>query len=305
MSNSSESEVSESEIADYSEKPYAQLRDGKLKVKLKEETFKCPFCSGKKKQHYKYKDLLAHATGVAKGSASRKCKQKANHLALSRYLQNELAGDAEPPRLQLRVYSAKKDQGVVDDVYVWPWMGIVIRPLERNDDKGLMLDSAYWLKELARFNPLEVKTIWVEQDEAVAVVPKFNGGMDGFKSVTELEKEYVVKRCGKKDWIYKTGDGRFKTCGWCARADDFNSQGLVAEYLSTAGKLRSFSDISKEEKQKSSIVVDDLADKIVMTNEDLNKARYKYKEVTISLLRVLMEKDELDQTYKEGSLLKV
>ncbi|KAL0724435.1 hypothetical protein Bca4012_039034 [Brassica carinata] len=303
MGNSSESEVSESEIADYSEKPYKQLRDGLLKVKLKEETFKCPFCSGKKKQHYKYKELLAHASGVAKGSAARNCKQKANHLALSKYLQRELAGDAEPPRLQLTVYSSssKQNQGVVSDVYVWPWMGIVISPLRGNDDdKGLMLDSAYWMKKLARFNPVEVKTLWVEKDEAVAVIPKFSSGMDGFKRATELEKEYEVKRCGKKDWSYKTGDWRLKTYGWCARADDYNSQGsVVAEYLSTVGKLRSFSDISKEEMQNTSIVVNDLADKIAEKNEVLNQVQYKYKEETISLRRVLMQKDTLDKTYKE------
>ncbi|CAN6804288.1 hypothetical protein Bca4012_100242 [Brassica carinata] len=298
-SSESESEVSESEIADYSEKPYKQLRDGELKVKLKLDSFKCPFCSGKKKQHYKYKELLAHATGVAKGSAARNCKQKANHLALSKYLKNELAGDAEPPRLQLTVYSSKQNQAVVSDMYVWPWMGIVISPLRGNDDKTLLLDSAYWLKKLARFRPLEVKTIWVEEDSAVAVVPRFSGGMDGFTSVTELEKEYEVKRCGKKDWSYKTGDWRFKTYGWCARGDDYNCQGSIAEYLSTVGKLRSFSDISKEEMQKSSIVVDDLADKIAKKNEDYNQVQHKYNEQIISLQRLIRQKDELDQTYKE------
>lgn len=301
-SEASESEVSESEIADYSEKPYKQMRDGVLKVKLKADTFKCPFCSGKKKQHYKYKELLAHSSGVARGSATRNCKQKANHLALSKYLQNELAGDAEPPRLQLTVYSAdKQNKAAVSDVYVWPWMGIVISPLRGNDDdKSLILDSAYWLKRLARFKPLEVKTLWVEEDEAVAVILKFSGGMDGFKRATELEKEYNVKRCGKKDWSYKTGDWRLKTYGWCARADDYNSQGSVAEYLSTVGRLRSFSDISKEEMQNRSIVVDDLADKIAEKNEVLNQVQYKYKEEAISLRRVLMEKDNLDKTYKEG-----
>ncbi|KAF8103075.1 hypothetical protein N665_0188s0034 [Sinapis alba] len=297
--NSSESEVSESEIADYSEKPYKQLRDGELKVKLKDDTFKCPFCSGKKKQHYKYKELLAHASGVAKGSATRNAKQKANHFALSKYLQKELAGDAEPPRLQLTVYSAKQNQAVVSDLYVWPWMGIVISPLRGNDDKDFLLDSAYWLKKLVRFNPLEVKTLWVEQDSAVAVIPKFSSGMDGFKRATELEKEYEIKRCGKKDWSYKTRDWRFKTYGWCARADDYNSQGSIAEYLSTVGKLRSFSDISKEELQNTNIVVEDLANKIAMKNEDLNQVQYKYNEETISLRRVLMEKDTLDKTYKE------
>ncbi|KAG2313991.1 hypothetical protein Bca52824_017113 [Brassica carinata] len=45
----------------------------------------CPFCAGEKKQFYKYKEL-AHASGVAKGSATRNAKHKVNHFALAKYL---------------------------------------------------------------------------------------------------------------------------------------------------------------------------------------------------------------------------
>ncbi|KAF3595744.1 hypothetical protein DY000_02020232 [Brassica cretica] len=251
----------ESEESDYSEKPYKQLRDGELKVKQKEETFKCPFCPEKKKQ--RYKELL-----VAK-STTRNCKQKANHLALSKYLHKELAGDAEP----VISLSKQKQAAVVnDDMYVWPWMGIVISPLRGNDDdKSLLLDSAYWLRKLARFNPLEVKTLWVEEDSAVAVIPRFNGGMDGFKSLRRS----------------------LMSSGAAGRTGGGSSSRLMA------GRLRSFSDISKEEMQKSDNVAYDLDDKIYMMNEDYNEVQFKYKEETISLQRLLMEKHTLDQTYKQ------
>ncbi|KAG7652619.1 putative domain XH [Arabidopsis thaliana x Arabidopsis arenosa] len=300
MDNSSdeESEISESEIDVYYEKPYEKLMNGDYKVKVK-DTFRCPFCAGKKKQHYKYKELLAHASGVAKGSASRSAKQKANHFALAKYMENELAGDADVPRPQIPSSSTEQSQAVVDDIYVWPWMGIVINPVRRTDNKNVLLDSAYWLKKLARFNPLEVKTLWLDQESVVAVIPQFNSGWSGFKSVTELEKEYEIRGCGRKDWIDKRGDWRSKAYGWCARADDYNSQGSIAEYLSKVGKLRSFSDITKEEIQNKSIVVDDLANKIAMTNEDLNKLQYMNNEKTLSLRRVLIEKDELDRVYKQ------
>ncbi|KAL0653934.1 hypothetical protein Bca4012_096625 [Brassica carinata] len=93
-----ESEISESEIDDYSQKPYLKLQTGHYKVKKVNGTLRCPFCSGKKKQDYKYKELMAHASGVSKGSVSRSAKQKANHLALAKYLETELAGGdhAEP-----------------------------------------------------------------------------------------------------------------------------------------------------------------------------------------------------------------
>ncbi|CAA7020016.1 unnamed protein product [Microthlaspi erraticum] len=287
-------EISDSEIEVYADKPYSQLQNGDFKVKVKEGTFRCPFCAGKKKQHYKYKELFAHASGVAKGSSSRSAKLKANHFALAKYMENELAGDAEVQRPRVTASSSKQSEP-----YVWPWMGIVIHPLRRTDDKSSLLESAYWLKKLARFSPLEVKTLWVEQDSLVAVITKFNSGYGGFTNASALEKEYEVKRCGKKDWSEKTGDWRSKAYGWCARADDYNSQGTIAEYLSTVGTLRSFSDISKEEMQNTNTVVQDLANKIAMTNEDLNNAEYKYNQKANSLNRHLREKDKLDQAYKE------
>ncbi|WZZ02611.1 hypothetical protein YC2023_088532 [Brassica napus] len=252
MDNSS----SESEESDYSEKPYKQLRDGELKVKLKEDTFKCPFCSERKKQRYKDKELLPHATAVSK-STTRNCKQKANHLALSKYLHKDLAGDAEP----VISLSKQKQAAVVnDDMYVWPWMGIVISPLRGNDDdKSLLLDSAYWLRKLARFNPHE--------------------------SATELEKEFDVKRCGREDWREDWRRFKFKTYGWCARADDYNSQGSIAEYLSTVGRLRSFSDISKEEMHKlDNVAMQEFSrrniDRILLEKEMLSKKlEYRMKDL--------------------------
>ncbi|KAL0853420.1 hypothetical protein Bca101_058572 [Brassica carinata] len=56
-------------------------RRGDFKV----NAFRCPFCAGEKKQFYKYKEL-AHASGVAKGSATRNAKHKVNHFALAKYL---------------------------------------------------------------------------------------------------------------------------------------------------------------------------------------------------------------------------
>lgn len=65
------------------------------KAKGANETIRCPFCTGKKKQDYKYNDLLQHATGVGKGSANRSDRQKATHAALAKCLENELGRKAE------------------------------------------------------------------------------------------------------------------------------------------------------------------------------------------------------------------
>lgn len=71
-----------------------------------------------KKQEFKYKDLLQHASGVGKGSANRSAQQKANHLALGKYLETDLACEAEPiqrPALPQAVNQPLHQQ----DLYVW------------------------------------------------------------------------------------------------------------------------------------------------------------------------------------------
>lgn len=88
-SSAEESEISDSEIFGYKDKPYGLLKSGQLKVHGPRGSLRCPFCAGRKKQEYKYKDLFQHASGTAKGSSNRTAKQKANHLALAQYLEND------------------------------------------------------------------------------------------------------------------------------------------------------------------------------------------------------------------------
>ena len=56
-----------------------------------DETFICPYCP-ERKQDYKYRELLNHASGVGRSSSEkRSAKEKANHLALVKYLEKDLA----------------------------------------------------------------------------------------------------------------------------------------------------------------------------------------------------------------------
>ncbi|CAH8321373.1 unnamed protein product [Eruca vesicaria subsp. sativa] len=267
-----ESEISESEIDDYSQKPYLKLQTGQYKVKVN-GTLRCPFCSNKKKQDYKYKELIAHASGVSIGSVTRSAKQKANHLALAKYLENELACDAEGlPRPYLpQLNDTEPKPG---EVYVWPWMGIVVNSVKETDDKEVLLDSAYWLKRLS--------SDW-----------------SGFACATELEKEFECRGCSKREWEANIGESESKAYGWCARAEDYNSEGLIGEYLSKEGKLRTVSDISQEKAQDRNSVLEELSDMIAMTNEDLNMVQYSYNETAMSLQMVLDQKKDLDKAYAE------
>ncbi|KAF7843193.1 factor of DNA methylation 1-like [Senna tora] len=294
-SSEEESDISESEIDDYVEKPYEQLKAGTYKVKHLNGSLRCPFCAGKKKQDYKYKDLLQHASGVGKGSANRSAKQKANHLALAKYLENDLTDGAESsqrPSLPQPV-SLPAQQ---DDLYVWPWTGIIV-----NIQDEALHDSRYWLKELTKCKPLDVHIIH-ENDQTAQAVVDFSDDWNGFLNAKEFEKSFETKHCGKKDWNLQNMQPGSKIYGWIAREDDYHSPGSIGRYLhKKGGRLRTVSDIVHETCQSRNSVVATLANEIDMTNENLNKMQYKYNEKNMSLSRMLEEKDQLHNAFVEES----
>ncbi|RHN64919.1 putative XS domain-containing protein [Medicago truncatula] len=291
-SSEEESDISESEIEEYSDKPYKELKDGKYKVKNLNGTLRCPYCAGKKKQEFKYKDLMQHATGVSKGSANRNAKQKANHLALAKYLETDLVNEADqipPPALAEAV-----NQPVPQvENYVWPWTGIIV------NIKSNFNDSGYWLKEFAKYRPLDVHVFFMDGDTQAVV--DFNNDWNGFMNASEFEKSFETKHHGKKDWNSKDMQASSDIYGWVAREDDYNCGGPIGEYLRNKGRLRTVSDIVQEASESRNSIVENLANEIDITNENLNKMQYKYNEKTMSLSRMLEEKDRLHNAFVEES----
>ncbi|XP_031277784.1 factor of DNA methylation 1-like isoform X2 [Pistacia vera] len=291
------SDISDSEINEYIEKPSEELRAGKYKVRVS-STFRCPFCAGKKKQVYKYKDLLQHASGVGKGAANRNAKQKANHLALAKYLEIDLAGETD--QTQASVVSKPVNRTPEqEDTYVWPWMGIIVNIVSDLKDGGDVNDCGYWLKNFARYKPLEVYTFWNEQNLTTEAIVKFNSDWNGFMNAAEFEKVFESDLHSKKDWNERKTNPGPSIYGWCARADDSEFEGPIGEYIRKEGKLRTFSDIVREKNQDKTNVVADLASKIDMTNENLNELEYMYNKKTMSLSRMLEEKDKLHYAFVE------
>ncbi|MCI44720.1 myosin-11-like, partial [Trifolium medium] len=80
-----------------------------------------------------YKELLQHASGVGQSSSQkRKAREKATHLALVKYLENDLMNIDETP-----LESADKSDTPIDsgEQFVWPWIGIVVNiPTSRTPD---------------------------------------------------------------------------------------------------------------------------------------------------------------------------
>ncbi|KAL6332003.1 hypothetical protein AAG906_020359 [Vitis piasezkii] len=297
-SSDQESDISESEIVEYKEKPYEQLKTGKYKVKGTNGTLRCPFCAGKKKQDYRYKDLLQHASGVAKGSANRSAKQKVNHLALAKYLETDLASESDqaPRAVEPKPVTRTQEQ---DDLFVWPWTGIITNIVTEQMNGNDLGDSAYWLKKFSKHKPLEVHTFWNEMDQTALAIVRFNNDWTGFMNATAFEKAFEADRHSKKEWNVQKQHPGSNIYGWVARADDYSSEGPVGEYLRNTGELKTISDIVEAAKQDRNTIVANLANEIDLKNENLDELQYKYNKKSMSLSRMLEEKDKLHHAFYE------
>ncbi|KAE8656931.1 hypothetical protein F3Y22_tig00116997pilonHSYRG00630 [Hibiscus syriacus] len=175
-SSGDESDFSDSEINEYMEKPYEELRSGKYKVKALNGSLRCPYCAGKKKQDYKFKDLLQHASGVGKGSANISAKQKAYHLALAKYLEVDLAGEVDETSLPT-----------------------ITQTIDAYHDKG------YWLRRFVKYKPLDVHCFWNEVDLTGQAILMFNSDWTGYVNATEFEEDFESERHSKEHWNDQQG----------------------------------------------------------------------------------------------------
>lgn len=297
-SSDEESDISESEIVEYKEKPYEQLVAGKYKVKGVNGTLRCPFCAGKKKQDYKYKDLLQHASGVGKGSSNRSAKQKANHLALAKYLEVNLATEAEPVQ-HVAVPAPVVQSSEQNDLYCFPWTGIIVNIVSEPKSGKDVGSKDYWLKKFSKYRPSEVEIIWDEQKQTAQAMLLFDYDWSGFKNAMEFEKSFETDHQSKKEWSARKDIPGPNIYAWLARADDYSSEGSVGDALRKKGELKTIADLVQEAQQGRNSVVANLANEIDKKNENLDDLQIKYNEKTLSLSRMLEEKDVLHHAFYE------
>uniref|UniRef100_A0A1D1YNS1 Protein SUPPRESSOR OF GENE SILENCING 3 n=1 Tax=Anthurium amnicola TaxID=1678845 RepID=A0A1D1YNS1_9ARAE len=299
MSSSSEesSDISDSEIDGYEAKSYSQLQTGKYKITNSDGSYRCPFCPGKKKRDYRYKDLLQHATGI--GASNRGGKVKAIHRALAKYLSTDL-GSEDGPSLQLMVIEQEPTpKPKQDDQFVWPWMGILVNvPTERKDGRQVGQSGSRLREQLSKFNPLKVIPLWNFKGHTGYAIVDFNKDWAGFKDAMAFENYFEACHFGKKDWYRRKHQGH-DMYGWIARADDYNSPGPVGEHLKKNGDLKTVTDLTKEETRKNEKLVANLANQIEVKNKHLQELECKYNETTLSLDKLMEEKDKLHQSYNE------
>ncbi|XP_011073344.1 factor of DNA methylation 1 [Sesamum indicum] len=296
-SSDEESDFSDSEINEYKEKPYELLKAGTYKVKGPNGSLRCPFCAGKKKQDYQYNHLLQHAIGVAKGSASRSAKQKANHLALATFLENDLANEAEPlPQHTAPLPAAKPEKS---ELYCWPWVGIVANILNEPKNSDCLASRGYWLNKFSKYKPIEIEIFWDDQQHTAQAVLRFDNDWTGFKNAMEFEKSFEANGRSKKEWNDRRTCPGPNIYGWFAREDDYKLEGPVGDYLRRKAELKTISDLIQEATKDRNKVVGNLVNELELKNENLDQLQIKYNEKTLSLSRMLEEKDELHRSFYE------
>lgn len=95
MSHRSEAEgrISQSELRDYEDKCYEDLKRGSLKIRVSDSVYRCPYCSRERKKDYRFSELLRHSGGIANGSYSRSLRDEARHSALKRYMERRMSSE--------------------------------------------------------------------------------------------------------------------------------------------------------------------------------------------------------------------
>ena len=322
--NSEDTDMSDTEVEEYEEKSYQELKNGKHVVKISDGTFTCPYCPKKKKQEYLYKDLLQHASGIGKSpSDKRSAKVKGNHLALAKFLEKDLAsgggtgaeagagagalggdggGDGGGPSKPKREGDLASNCDHADK-FVWPWIGIVVNlPTRQAEDGRYVGESGSKLRdELTRrgFNPIRVRPLWNYRGHSGTAIVEFNKGWPGLHNALSFERAYEADQHGKKEW-YANSDEKSGLYAWVARGDDYKLTNIVGEQLRKIGDLKTISELMEEEAGKQDKLVSNLTNIIEVKNKHMKEMTIKCTETTNSLNILMAEKDRLFQTYNEG-----
>jgi len=294
-----DTDISESEMGEYEDKSYEELKNGNQHFKNSDETFACPYCPKKRKRDYLYKDLLQHASGVGKSSSEkRSTKEKANHLALVKYLEKDLAGPSKPV--------GKGDPPIGcdhDEKIVWPWTGVVVNmPTRRTDDGRYVGESGSKLRDELKsrgFNPIRVNPLWNFRGHSGSAIVEFHKDWPGLHNAMSFERAYEADHHGKKDWHTSNGQ-KSGLYAWVARADDYNSTGIVGEHLRKIGDVRTISEIMEEEARKQDKLISNLTNIIELKNKHLKEMEERCSETSVSVSNLMEEIDTLVQSYTEG-----
>ncbi|KAG6530459.1 factor of DNA methylation 1-like isoform X1 [Zingiber officinale] len=322
FSSDEDTDVSDSEVEDYEEESYTALRTGNHRICNPDGTFRCPFCAGKKKRDYQFKDLLQHATGIG-ASSSRKGSLKANHRAFARFLQRDLAPSISLPPADLKAAvtaaavpsaprspspsplsslttaaAADSEPPPEEELFVWPWMAVLVNadPSEAEGETNSLAD------QLAEFHPTDTVFLHLEKggrSTGTTVIVKFQHSWGGFENAMYFEKRFKASRCGREQWIELQGDVSSTLYGWIARSDDYNEDSGIGRYLRKHGELKTIKQVTEEENKEKGKLVANLAYQIDVKNQHLHDWEVRNNKTNLVIHQLIYEKDKLHQAYND------
>ncbi|KAK7285223.1 hypothetical protein RJT34_19986 [Clitoria ternatea] len=304
MAHSSEedTDISDSEITEYEDKSYEELKNGSRDVKISNETFTCPYCPKKRKRDYLYKELLQHASGVGQSSSQkRRARDRANHLALAKYLEKDVMA-VDAPKTDSKP-AAESDPSVnSDEQFVWPWIGIVVNiPTSRSGDGRYVGQSGSKLRDEYRsrgFNPFRVTPLWNFRGHSGTAIVEFNKDWPGLDNALAFEKAYALDHHGKKDW-FANSEQKSGLYAWVARADDYYMNNIIGENLRKRADVKTIPELMEEEARRQDKLVSNLTNLIQIKNKYLKEIEVRCNETTHNMDLAMAEKDNLIQAYNE------
>ncbi|RDY13496.1 Protein INVOLVED IN DE NOVO 2, partial [Mucuna pruriens] len=301
-SDEEDTDISDSEINEYVDKSYEELKKGSHNVKTSDETFTCPYCPKKRKRDYVYRELLEHASGVGQSSSQkRSAREKANHLALVKYLEKDLMAVDVPSN-----DSKPADEGDPsvnsDEQFVWPWIGIVVNiPTRRTEDGRCVGESGSRLRDEYRsrgFNPVRVNPLWNFRGHSGTALVEFNKNWPGLDNALAFERAHELDHHGKKDWFAYT-ERKSGIYAWIARADDYKMNNIYGEHLRKMGDIKTIPELMEEEARRQDKLVSNLTNIIQAKNQHLKEMEVRCHETTRKMNLAMMDKDKLIQAYNE------
>lgn len=299
-SSSEDTDISDTELDDYIDEYYDQLKRGTPKVKISETIFSCPYCSRKKKRDYLYKELHQHALGIGRNSKNRSMKEKARHLALVKYLEKYLAAKGDRPSQHNTKFEPPEEHDT-NGKFAWPWVGIIANiPVEWKDGRYVGQSGTKLREELTRqgFNPIRVHPLWNYRGHSGFATVEFNKDWPGFSNAIKFEKAFEAAHCGKRDWKTDKSLGD-KLYGWVGREDDYNSKDIVGEHLRKVGDLKTIKDVQAEDKRKTTKLVSSLTNTLEVKNMRLREIECRYNETTLTLTQLMGQNDMIQKAYNE------
>ncbi|XP_061370207.1 protein INVOLVED IN DE NOVO 2 [Gastrolobium bilobum] len=294
-----DTDISESEISEYEDKCYEELKNGSQNVKTSDETFTCPYCPKKRKRDYLLKEILQHASGVGQSSSQkRKAREKANHLALVKYLEKDL--------MMVDVPSKPADESDppvnCDEQFVWPWIGIVVNITTRRAEDGRFVgESGSKLRDEYRskgFNPVRVNPLWNFRGHSGTALVEFNKNWPGLDNALAFERAYELDHHGKKDW-FASSEQKSGLYAWVARADDYKMNNIIGDNLRKMGDVKTIPELMEEEARRQDKLVSNLTNIIQVKSEHLKEMEVRCTETANKIDIAMEEKDDLVQAYNE------